>query len=384
MKNSNLRVAVLGYIVRGPLGGLAWHHLQYVVGLKKLGHDVLFIEDSEDYAACYNPETNQMGTDASYGLRFIDESFKRLELQNLWSYYDFHKGQWLGNPKAIEFLSSADILINLSGVNPLREWSMPVQKRVFVDTDPAFVQIRHLTDEKARLLAEQHNIFFTFGENFGAKDCVIPDDKFAWRPTKQPIVPEVWPVTNGDKSANWSTVMQWDSYKKIEFDGREYGMKSRSFEEFIDLPGKTNQVFELAVGSESAPKELLIEKGWQVTDPLIPTRTPWTYQDFILGSKAEFTVAKHGYVSSRSGWFSERSAAYLISGRPVLTQETGFSKFIETGKGLLAFSNMQEALEGLIQINTDYDFHCREARKIAEEYFDYKKILPDLLSKALN
>jgi hypothetical protein len=378
-----MQIAVLGYIIRGPIGGLAWHHLQYVLGLKKLGHDVLFIEDSEDYPACYNPETNEMGTDASYGLRFIDESFKSLDLQGVWSYFDFHTNQWFGNANAVEFLKSADILLNLSGVNPLRDWSAQVPKRVFVDTDPAFIQIRHLTDEKARKLAGQHDVFFTFGENFGSEDCSIPDDSFDWQPTRQPVVLNAWNFTKGNKHGHLTTIMQWDSYKKVEYGGREFGMKSKSFDDFLDLPSQTDETFVIGVGSASAPRELLQKNGWKVLNPLIPTRTIWTYQDFIQTSKAEFSVAKAGYVQSRSGWFSERSAVYLASGRPVLTQETGFSKFIETGKGLLSFSNQADALKGIEKINKDYDFHCREARRIAAEYFDYRTILTNLLNKSL-
>ncbi len=383
LESSNLRIAVLGYIVRGPLGGLAWHHLQYVLGLKKLGYDVLFIEDSEDYPACYNPKTNEMSIDASYGLRFIDESFKSLNLAELWSYFDAHTNQWFGNQKATEFLANADILLNLSGINPLREWSMKVPKRVFLDTDPAFVQIRHLTDKNAHSLAAMHNVFMTFGENFGAKDCLIPNDGFAWQTTRQPIVLDVWKVLKGNKKANWTTIMQWDSYKKVEFGGLEFGMKSKSFNDFMDFPNKTTELFELAIGSASAPRNLLQENGWKVTNPLIPTRTIHTCQEFIRNSKAEFSVAKDGYVKSKSGWFSERSAAYLASGRPVLTQETGFSKFIKPGKGLFSFTKQAEALEAMKIINSDYDFHCREARLTAEKYFAYNTILSDLLEKSL-
>jgi hypothetical protein len=379
LKNSNLRIAVLGYIVRAPIGGLAWHHLQYVLGLKRLGHQVLFIEESEDYPACYNPHTNQFEIDPSYGLRFIDDCFKRLDLEGLWTYFDFHTNQWFGYQKANEFIQSADILLNLSGMNSLPEGSWRVPKRVFIDTDPVFVQIRHLTDERARKLAEQHNVFFTFGENFGAKDCLIPDDGFAWKATRQPVVLDIWRMTGGTQNANWTTIMQWDSYQKVDFGGRMFGMKSKSFEEFLDLPNQTRETFELGVGSASVPKELLQEKGWKIINPLIPTRTIWTYQDFIRNSKAEFSVAKDGYVKSRSGWFSERSAAYLASGRPVLTQETGFSKFIETGHGLFAFSDQTEVLAGIEKINRNYDFHCRAARQVAEDFFDHRMILRDLL-----
>lgn len=384
LKNSKLRIAILGYIVRGPLGGMVWHHLQYVLGLKELGHDVCFVEDSEDYPACYNPETYEISIDAAYGLRFIDECFGRLGLKENWAYYDAHKNQWFGKPKEtmLDFFASADVLLNISGVNPLRDWALQVPRRVFIDTDPAFVQIRHLTDENARKFAEKHNTFFTFGENFGAEDCRIPNDGFAWQPTRQPVVLDMWKVTKGNKNNHWTTVMQWDSYRTAEYNGQTFGMKSASFDEYADLPQLTTEKFELALGSENAPGDFLQSKGWKITNPLVPTRTPWTYQKFIQNSKAEWTVAKQGYVLSKSGWFSERSACYLASGRPVLVQKTGFEKYLPTGEGLLAFGNVEEVLDGIEKINADYARHNRRANEIVREYFDAKVILPQLLRDA--
>ncbi len=326
LKNSKLRILVLGYIVRGPLGGLVWHHLQYVLGLVKLGHDVVFLEDSDDYAACYNPLTNEMNTDPSYGLRFIDKAFKKLKLNDLWAYYDAHTKQWFGKTRAemFDFFASTDVLLNVSGVNPLRDWLLPIPKRAFIDTDPAFTQIRHLTDQNARQLAEKHNYFFSFGENFGRAGCSIPKDGFEWKPTRQPLVLDCWKISKGVQNSSWTTVMQWDSYRTLEYEGQIFGMKSASFDEYVDLPEITGEKFELAIGSANAPRDFLQNKGWNIINPLVPTRTPWTYQKFIQNSKAEWTVAKQGYTSSKSGWFSERSAAYLASGRPVLTKKQAF------------------------------------------------------------
>ena len=382
MKNSKLRIVFFGYIVRGPIGGLAWHHAQYVLGLKKLGHDVCFVEDSDDYPACYDPRSNEIGIDASYGLRFIEEFFNRLGLEENWAYYDAHHGEWFGKTKeaSLNFFASADLLLNLSGVNPLRYWALQIPRKVFIDTDPAFVQIRHLKDENARKLAENHDSFFTFGENFEAKDCLIPDDGFDWIPTRQPVVLDVWKVLPGNPQANWTTVMQWDSYQTVEFGGRIFGMKSMSFDDYLNLPKeRTSESFELAVGSESAPRKALQNFGWKLVNPLIPTRTPWNYQEFIQNSKAEWSIAKQGYVASRSGWFSERSTAYLASGRPVLTQETGFSKVIASGEGLLSFSSLGEAVDGIDRINSDYKFHCKKARELAQEYFSYADVLTRLI-----
>lgn len=178
--------------------------------------------------------------------------------------------------------------------------------------------------------------------------------------------------------------MQWDSYQTAKYNEQTFGMKSASFDEYTDLPQMTPEKFELALGSETAPEDFLQSKGWKITNPLIPTRTPWTYQKFIQNSKAEWTIAKHGYVSSKSGWFSERSACYLASGRPVLTQETGFSKFIESGAGLLSFSTKEEVLARIEKINSDYGQQCKAAREIAAGFFGYEKVLSKLFDNILS
>lgn len=380
-----LRVVVLGYVVRGPLGGLAWHHLQYVLGLRALGHDVYFIEDSDDYPSCYDPARGTVDTDPTYGLAFAARAFERLGLGDRWGYYDAHAGRWAGPlaPRAAEVCASSELLLNLSGVNPLRAWTGHVRARAFVDTDPAFTQIRHLTDPAAHALAAAHNSFFTFAENVARADCLVPADGFPWLPTRQPVHLDAWPVTPGPRAGSWTTVMQWDSYRAREHAGRRYGMKSDSFDAFVELPARAGPVFEMALGSEGAPRARLRDKGWRLLDPLEVTRDPWTYQEFIRASKAEWSVAKHGYAAARTGWFSERSAAYLASGRPVLTQQTGFSDWLETGAGLLAFDTFDDVLAGMGKIDGDYERHCRAARGLAEAFFDARKVLTDLVERAL-
>lgn len=380
-RSSRLRILVLGYIVRGPLGGLAWHHLQYVMGLTRLGHDVYFVEDSDDYPACYDPTTDSMGTDPGYGLRFIAETFERVGLSDHWAYFDAHTNRWFGTlgEGILDICASAELLLNLSGVNPLRPWLCSVPARALVDTDPVFTQIRHLTEPAARALAEQHTAFFTFGENFGRPGCTIPDDGFPWRPTRQPMVLDAWPVTPGPADGRFTTVMQWDSYPAREYNGRRYGMKSVSFEPYFELPTQTHAQFELALGSPTAPRELLKSKGWSVLDPREPTRDPWTYQAYIRESKAEFTVAKHGYVVSQSGWFSERSAAYLASGRPVVAQDTGLSTNLPAGLGLQVFTTPEEAEAAIEVVGRDYHQHCKASRELVEAHFDAQAVLYSLV-----
>jgi hypothetical protein len=391
----HLRVIVLGYVVRGPLGGLAWHHLQYVLGLARLGHDVLFIEDSDDYPSCYDPIRGVTDVEPSYGLAFAARAFGRLGLGAQWAYHDAHTASWLGPAatRAPEACASADVVLNVSGVNPLRPWWAAAPVRVFIDTDPAFTQIRHLHDERALDRAREHTAFFTFGENVGSSrrvgstigeapaDC--PSDGLPWQPTHQPIVLDAWPITRGPANGAFTTVMQWDSYQVREHGGRTYGMKSLSFESYVDLPARVDARLEIALGSPTAPRAELIDRGWAVRDPLEVTRDPWTYQAYIQRSKGEFSVAKHGYVVSRSGWFSERSACYLASGRPVVVQDTGFSNWLPTGSGILAFETPDGAVAAIEAVTADYARHCRAARDIAETYFDSDAVLTELLDRSV-
>ncbi len=378
-----MRIVVLGYIVRGPLGGLCWHYLQYMIGFRQLGHEVLFLEDSDDYPGCYDPSINETGTDPSYGIEFIRNLFNKYDLQNNWAYYDQHCDQWFGLSKTrvAEFCKTADMVLNISNVNPLREWWMQIPTRILLDTDPAFTQIRHIEEERYRKIAEHHTHFFSFGENIGKPGCSIPDDGFKWKATRQPITLDLWEVADPNPSGYWTTVMQWDSYKPRQFNGTSFGMKSGSFSEYIDLPKKTEEKFQLALGAATAPIDKLKNAGWQLTDPLAVTLNSETFQRYLRESKGEFSVAKQGYVISNSGWFSERSAGYLASGKPVLLQETGFSDHIETGRGLFSFQSIEEVIESMAKINLDYSKHCADAREIAETFFNSDKVLAALLNE---
>lgn len=385
MSKSSLRIVVLGYIVRGPIGGLAWHHLQYVMGLEQLGYDVYFIEDSDDYPCCYDPSRHTTDTDPTYGLRFAAETFGRTGLGERWAYFDAHRNTWHG-PAAAHALSicaSADLVLNLSGMNPLRAWLRCAPARVLVDTDPVFTQIKNLTQPAARERAMDHTAFLSFGEGIGRSGCTIPDDGLPWRPTRQPVVLDAWRLTPPPPSGAFTTVMQWDSYDKQRYGTVEYGMKSASFGPYLGLPSSTDITLELALGGANAPRGDLVAAGWKLRDPLEVTRDPWTYQSYIQGSRGEFSVAKHGYVVSRSGWFSERSAAYMASGRPVVVQDTGFSEWLPCGEGVLAFGTPDQAREALAEVARNYRRHCERARELAEAYFSAPAVLTSLIDRVL-
>ncbi len=381
--HQKLRIVVLGYIVRGPLGGLVWHHLQYVLGLRRMGHDVLFVEDSDDYPGCYNPVTSITDTNPDYGLAFIQQAFSLTDLKDSWAYHDAHTSSWHGPAAAqvIDFCRNADLLLNLSAVNPLRRWFDPIQTRVLIDTDPVFTQIKHIQNKDAYAQAKKHTHHFSFGENIGAATCRIPDDGLTWLPTRQPIVTECWRNRNTEKRDVFTSILQWDSYPEKQHNGCSYGMKSRSFLPLMHLPAMTSANLEIAIGSTNAPREELQNNGWQLLDPLLVTKTPCSYREYIQHSKGEFSIAKHGYVISNSGWFSERSANYLASGRPVITQATGYSSWLDVDAGVLGYSTTDEALIAIEQIRSNYSKHSAAATEIASEFFDYRIVLSELLER---
>ena len=386
-RTSGLRIIVLGYLVKGPLAGFAWHHLQYVMGLLALGHDVYFVEDSGDSRwCCYDPSRCVTDADPTYGLKFATDAFALLGLGDRWAYYDFHTNQWHGPcaENVLKVCATADVLLNLGQTNPLRPWLVDIPVRALVDTDPGFTQIRILTEPERRSRALQHTVFFSFGENIGLAGCTVPDAGLPWVATRQPVVLDAWPLTAGPTEGSFSTIMQWDSYPPREYEGQYYGMKSDSFGPYTGLPERSSAKFDIALGGNAAPRSQLRAKGWKLSDPVQHTRDLAAYQRYIQHSKGEFSVAKHGYVVSRSGWFSERSAAYLASGRPIVVQDTGFTDWLPSGAGVAAFRNPDEALAGIDAIGRQYAVHCRAAREIAEEYFDARKVLARLVEMAMN
>jgi hypothetical protein len=384
--NGQLRILVMGYLVRGPIAGMTWHHVQYLLSLKALGHQISYYEDSDDTPyACYNPETHITDHDPTYGINYVHHLFKRLNLEIKWAYFDANFGKWYGK-SAAEYSKSKpefDILINVSGINPIREWMQHIPIRIFIDTDPVFTQVRNIQDSLRNTLVQNHNKLFSFGENIHLDSSKIPDDGFKWRATRQPISLEFWkhnqPI-NGDR---FTSIMQWKSYAAVKNHGVSYGLKAESFPIIDNIPLKSQSKIEIAVGGDGVPRKELLKKNWLLVDPMEVSKEPWIYQRYIQQSKGEFTVAKQGYVISNSGWFSERSACYLASGRPVITQETGFSEWMETGVGVLSFESEEQALAAIDDVNSDYNTHCKKAIELAHEYFDGEKILKQLIKECI-
>jgi hypothetical protein len=284
----------------------------------------------------------------------------------------------LSRDRLARICRECDVFFNLSNINWIPEFEL-CSRRALVDTDPVFTQIGgHGMSESF----SQYDALFTYGENVGRPGCSMPTGGARWLPTRQPLALDLWPSTVGAPSAPFTTVMNWSAYGAREHEGRIYGQKDREFTPYFSLPNETGRLMEIALNAPAEIREQLAAGGWWIADPGEVTRDPWTYQDYLRFSLAEFSVAKHAYVSTRCGWFSDRSAGYLAMGRPVVVQDTGFSDFLPCGSGLLTFGSWGEAAAAIERVGEDYENHCRAARAVAEEYFDARRVLTDLLEQS--
>jgi len=257
----------------------------------------------------------------------------------------------------------------------------PIPVRVFLDLDPAFVQIWH-ANYGIDMGFARHTHFVTVGQNIGRPECPVPTCGVTWIPTFQPIDLTQWQPSDPMPHRAFTTIANWRGYGSVEHQGVFYGQKAHSLRQFIDLPKRTDEQFLLALSihpDEVKDLDALAKNGWRLIDPAVVARTSDDYRNFVAGSKGELGIAKAGYVASRCGWFSDRSAAYLACGRPVIAQDTGFARVLPTGSGLFAFSSADDVLAAIEAINGDYAKHRRAARELAEEVFDSAKVLTRLL-----
>jgi hypothetical protein len=370
-----MKILFAGIIARYPFGGVTWCTLMYLLGLRALGHDVFYVEDTGE--CVYDPILNTVAVDPSYGTSYIHDALAPFGLGDRWTFVNYD-GSYHGQAADTlrRFAADAELFLNLSGGSWFwRDEYRRIPRRAFIDSDPAFTQLAIAKAEPWYVeFFKQFDRLFTFGANIGTPASPIPVGDFTWLKTWQPVVLDEW-RTDATPGNRFTTVMTW----QIESFTDVGGNKDQEFVKFIGLPSRTSQPFELAI---NGPQALLRSYGWDTVDAMSVSRTPWDYREFIQRSKAEFGVAKHTYVSSRSGWFSDRTECYLAAGRPALVQDTGWTAHLPSGDGLLAFSSPEDALDGIAAINRDYPHHARRAREIAREHFDAERVLARLLDDA--
>ena len=370
-----MRILFAGIIARYPFGGVTWCSLMYLLGLRALGHDVFYIEDTGE--CVYYPVRNTRATDPSYGTSYIHQALEPFGLGDRWAFVNYD-GSYYGRSaeEVRRFCAGADLYLNLSGGSWFwRDEYARIPHSAFIDSDPVFTQLAIAKAEPWYVdFFGQFGRLFTFGSNIGTAASPVPVGSFAWHKTWQPVTTADWRAGRAPRDA-FTSVMTW----QIESFTDVGGNKDQEFIKFIDLPSRTSQPLELAI---NGPQLLLRQHGWATVDAMQISRTLGDYRDFIHGSKAEFGVAKRTYVEARSGWFSDRTECYLASGRPALVQDTGWTAHLPSGDGLLAFSTIEEAIAGVERINADYDRHARGALDVARAHFDAAVVLPRLLETA--
>ncbi|WP_414583086.1 hypothetical protein [Scytonema sp. PCC 10023] len=386
------RIVVCGYMIRHPLAGNLLAYFHYLLGLHRLGHEVLYLEESGWSGSCYNPINRSYSDDPSVGFDAVKTLINTYGVNATVCYLNRDTGTVYGADwqELERMLKTADLLLNIGGVCWLPEFLL-CKRRILIDMDPFFTQIGQFAAEGRN----EYQAYFSYGANIGQPNCGIPSDGIKWVPTVPPVVPDIWqsqvltPEHSGQERADapFTTIANWSAYGGIVYQGERYGQKDEEFMRLLELPNYCTQKLELALsGKDTEIAEItksLQTAGWLVRDARVLSAKLSTYSTYITGSRGEFSVAKQAYVKTRSGWFSDRTVCYLAAGRPVILQDTGFSDWLPTGHGVLAFSSLEEAVDCIERVNADYPAQSLAAREIAEQTFCYKVVLPRLLETVL-
>ena len=387
-----LRIIVGGLVGQYPLGGVAWDYFHYCLGLHQLGHDVYYHEDTWTWP--FHPVGGYPVDDPAYTADFIRGFFARYapELAEKWCYvllHDKHLG--VGREAWREVCRTADVYLNVSGACFVPDDVGPNCRRVFVDTDPGYNQIVLATlpdwSQNVGRWAEQvrsHDVHLTYAENIHGGDCTIPHAGIDWVPTRCVATLPQWDRvrnTPPPPGGPFTTVMSWRHFGgPLVWDGVEYHAKVEEFDRFFDLPRRTKVPLEIAVGGKTYDPERVRQGGWQFARALPVSLTPEAYQDYIMCSVGEWSIAKNVYVATRSGWFSCRTACYLAAGRPAIVQDTGWADVLPAGEGCLAFSTPDEAVAALESVAAEPQRHAAAAYDFAREHVAPDRVLPKMLA----
>ena len=375
-----------------PFAGVWWQVRHYLEGLRRLGHEVHYVEDTGNWP--YDPDAETITDDASGAVSRLATLMDEAGFTGRWAYVNAARdGEvWgLAAEALAEVLTGCEVLINLSGATVLGEAHQAAPVRIYLETDPVTPQLEMALGHQATIdLLGAHTDHFTFGERIGQPGCPVPPGRFSFRPTRQPVVLDFWsppPWFPGPPPSglSFTTIASWDqSHKDIVFAGEVFTWsKSAEFMKLLEVPRRAGVKIDLALALDDAETiELLRRSGFGVRPAAPLSRDPRAYRDFITASGGEFTAAKDQNVRMRSGWFSDRTATYLASGRPAVVQDTGFEEVLPTGAGLLSFRTPDEAVAGLAEVAAHYERHSRAARELAAEHFRAETVLSDLLREA--
>jgi hypothetical protein len=379
---SRLRLVLAGALARYPEGAGHWAcFLQYVFGLRDLGHDVFWLD--------LLPSTGEGARDERLIHIFLTR-FKEYDLQDRCAVLLFKEPEQdlrtaraygVSQRRLLEIFRSADLLWNF-GCSLRQPLLSLFRRRVLVDIDPGHLQVSSLMWD---LAIHEHHLFLTNGTKLGDTDCDVPLLGVTWSPFVPSVYLPLWPTAlDPDPDAPFSSVTQW-YWEELWLKDRVLSVSKRdAYLAYLELPRLTGRPFELAVNlhprDRTGDRGLLQRHGWRLVHPHRVARTVAGYQRYIQRSRAEFGCPKPIHRELRTGWFSDRSACYLASGRPVLIEDTGLSDHLPTGEGLLVFRDIAEAVAGVTEIERNYARHQRAARRLAEELLDSRRCLAAMLA----
>lgn len=366
-------------------GGSIWVRMSWAEGLRRMGFDVVFVEQIDE-AACVDLHGRPAPFETSANAATFDAAMEEFGFTGSAALVcpDGERVRGMARSELLARASGAELLVNISGHLRWRPLIDRVRRRVFVDLDPGFTQIWHAEGADAAGL-DGHELFFTVGQNVGTPRCELPTGGIEWRPVRQPVVLERWPVDDGEELSCFTTIASWrGAFGRAAWRGRSYGLKAHEFRRFAHVPRRAGLPFCVALdihpadGTDTAALE---EGGWSLTDPAA-VAAPSGFNHFVRSSGAEFSAAQGIYVETNSGWFSDRTVRYLACGRPALVQDTGLGEHLPVGQGLLTFRTADEAVDRARAIAGDYAHHRAAARRIAEEHFAYEHALTPLVEAA--
>lgn len=365
--------------------GNSWAFLQWALGLRDLGWEVWLVESLQP-KEIFNRCGKTCPLSESVNLKHWNDLLQEIGWDGGATL--FAEGETIEEKPLRKFADGADLFLNLSGHFKRPDVVERVASRVYVDLDPAFTQIWAKVYQSPMNFAG-HNAFWSVGLSMG-RGAVVPDTGHEWKPVLPPVCRRFWSPDAANFMASpaatmgqgrWTTVTHWYGYAAVEWEGRTYGNKATEFEKIKKWPKETGLsprvVTDLGPGEERSSYE---KSGWEFLDPG-PICSNWQeYRAFLAGSRGEFSPAKSGYVVAQTGWFSDRSVLYLSLGRPVLLQETGWSRWLPEGTGLVAFASSDEAAEKVKDMEGNYETHRRTALEIAQEHLDAMRAIPRALA----
>lgn len=360
-------------------GGALWIYLNWALGLRALGCQVIWLEGVASHApagevrarvATLKEYLGPHGLAGHVALYSTDGEPLPEELADVSLSLDDAAG-------------SADLLLNLR--YDMRPGAVGRFRRsALIDIDPGLLQVWL----SAGLIGvARHDRYFTIGETVGRPGALFPDCGLKWLYTPPPVALGAWPPAASDAAAPYTTVSQWWG-EYVEVQGESFDNSKRaSFMDYVELPARTRAKLELALclGRTEREERLNLErKGWTIRSAWDEIPTPDQYRAYVGSSRGEFSCAKPSCMRLQNAWISDRTLCYLASAKPAVVQHTGESRFLPDGEGLFRFRSPEEAARALAAAESDYGHHCKRARAVAEEFFDAEKVVGSVLERALD